>query len=460
MDSGLACLALMLRFFGQAADPEQIRHGHGKVDGEFSAEDIVLCARRVGLRARVVVSGIERLERVALPAIAETAEGVFVVLARVIDGKALVQDPGRAAPELLPLTEFTVRWCGRLVLLTHREQLTGALREFDFSWFIPAIIRYRRLFSEVLLASFFVQLLGLVSPLFFQVITDKVLVHRGLSSLDVLAVGLGVVSLFEVVLGALRTYVFSHTTSRVGVELGAALFRHLMGLPLPYFAARPTGTTVARVRELENVRSFLTGSALTLVMDALFTVVFLAVILAYSSVLTLIVAATIPLYVGLSLLVSPELRRRIDEKFQHGARNQAFLVEAVGAVETVKAMAIEPQIQRKWEDRLPPRKGGSFPPARPRFWPPPNWRRSRRSWSGTANGWRPASCWWSWTRPWRRRIPPTRPVNWPRRRWRRPGCARNWRGGTISPPPRRWPPNWSPPTGRFLPPAARSIRCG
>ena len=147
----------------------------------------------------------------------------------------------------------------------------------------------------------FLQLFGLVTPLFFQVVMDKVLVHRGMTTLDVLVIGLVIVVVFESVLTALRTYVFSHTTSRIDVELGARLFRHLLQLPLAYFQARRVGDSVARVRELENIRSFLTGNALTLVLDVLFSVVFIAVMLLYSVPLTLIVLASLPLYVGLSL---------------------------------------------------------------------------------------------------------------------------------------------------------------
>ena len=149
--------------------------------------------------------------------------------------------------------------------------------------------RYRYVLSEVLVASFFLQMLGLVSPLFFQVVVDKVLVHRGLSTLDVLMIGLAIVSLFEVTLGALRTYVFSHTTNRIDVELGARLFDHLLGLPLAYFANRRVGDSVARVRELENIRNFITGSALTLTIDLFFTFVFLGVMYLYSPLLTWIV---------------------------------------------------------------------------------------------------------------------------------------------------------------------------
>jgi subfamily B ATP-binding cassette protein HlyB/CyaB len=353
-DSGLQCLSLMSRFFQLSLDPDQLRHDYGKIEGRFDAVDIVRCAKRSGLLARIAGSCWDRLGRISLPAIGEIkgedGQLRFVIFARVADGKLLIQDPLSAGPELKTKEEIAASWTGRVILMTHREALAGPARGFDLSWFIPAVVRYRKLLGEVLVASFFLQLLGLVSPMFFQVVTDKVLVHRGLSSLDVLVIGLSVVSLFEVLLGGLRTYVFSHTTSRIDVELGVGVFRHLMGLPLAYYGARQAGTTVARVRELENIRSFLTGSALTLVVDAVFTVIFFAVMFFYSIKLTLIVLCTIPLYVGLSVLISPLLKKRVDLKFRHGSENQAFLVEAINAAETCKAMAIEPQMVRKWEN--------------------------------------------------------------------------------------------------------------
>ncbi|PKU24234.1 type I secretion system permease/ATPase [Telmatospirillum siberiense] len=357
VDTGLSCLVLLLRYFNIAADPAQIRHDYGKTDGLLEAGDLIRCAKRAGALARLAVSRWERLGRAPLPAIAVLNDGSFIVFARFVTNtdkgdRILIQDPRFPTPELKERDEICADWNGQLIYLTHREALAGPARSFDLSWFIPAIIRYRRLFGEVLAASFFVQVMGLVSPLFFQVVTDKVLVHRGLSSLDVLAVGLALVSVFEALLGAARSYVFSHTASRVDVELGAQLFHHLMGLPLSYFGARRAGTTVARVRELENIRNFLTGSALTLLVDAVFTVVFFAVMFAYSATLAWIVLATIPLYAGLSLAVTPLLKRRIDQKFHHGAASQAFLVETVGAAETCKAMAVEPQMQRKWEGLL------------------------------------------------------------------------------------------------------------
>ena len=193
-----------------------------------------------------------------------------------------------------------------------------------------------------------------------MVIIDKVLVHRGLTTLDVLVFGLLVVSIFEVLLSLLRTYIFSHTTNRVDVELGSKLFDHLLKLPLAYFQARRTGESIARVRELENIRNFITGSSLTLVIDIFFTFVFFAVMYVFSPTLTWIVLCSIPFYVLLSLVVTPILRRRLEEKFQRGAVNQAFLVESVSGVETLKAMAVEPQMQRRWEDQLAGYVGASF----------------------------------------------------------------------------------------------------
>jgi ATP-binding cassette, subfamily B, bacterial HlyB/CyaB len=203
-----------------------------------------------------------------------------------------------------------------------------------------------------LVASFFLQLFALATPLIFQVIIDKVLVHRSMSTLDVLVVAFLAISIFETLLGALRTYVFSHTTNRIDVELGARLFRHLLALPIAYFQARRVGDSVARVRELENIRNFLTGSALTLTIDLFFTFVFLAVMFVYSSFLTWAVIASFPFYIAVSAVATPVFRRRLDEKFARGAENQAFLVESVTGIETLKSMAVEPQMQRRWEEQL------------------------------------------------------------------------------------------------------------
>ena len=225
---------------------------------------------------------------------------------------------------------------------------------------LGAIHKYRHLLGEVLLASFFLQLFALVSPLFFQVVIDKVLVHRTLSTLDVLVIGLVAIAIFETILGIMRTYLFAHTTNRIDVELGARLFRHLVALPVAYFQARRVGDSVARVRELENIRNFLTSSALTLVIDLFFTFVFLGVMFFYSPLLTYIVLGAFPFYIAISAGATPLFRKRLDDKFQRGAENQAFLVESVTGVETLKAMAVEPQMQRRWEEQLAGYVAASF----------------------------------------------------------------------------------------------------
>src|SRR5690606_29149867 len=252
-------------------------------------------------------------------------------------------------------------WSGELIVLTRRHGLSESLQQkFDITWFIPSLVKYRKLFGEVLLASFFLQLFALVTPLFFQVVMDKVLVHRGFTTLDVLAVGFFAVAVFEAILGGLRNYLFSHTTNRVDVELGARLYHHLIGLPLAYFSARQVGQSVARVRELDSIRNFITGTALTLCIDLAFTFVFFAVMWYYSPVLTWIVLATLPFYIGLSIFITPILKNRLDEKFKHGAQNQSFLVESISGVETVKSLSLEPQMQRNWEDQLAKYVAASF----------------------------------------------------------------------------------------------------
>jgi ATP-binding cassette, subfamily B, bacterial HlyB/CyaB len=351
-DSGLACLLLVASFHGLAAEAEPLRHRFGEPGKPFGASEILRAALDLGLKARETPSTPERLAGTPLPAIACCRDGSFVVLAAVREDRVLVHDPAHRAPVVLPRDEFLARWQGRLILVARRAPAAEGEETFGFRWFLPALLRYRRLFGEVVVASFFVQLLALVTPLFFQVVVDKVLVHRGLTTLDVLAVGLLVVAVFEVALGGLRTFLFAHTTNRVDVLLGARVFRHLLALPLAYFRARRVGDSVARVRELEHVRQFITGTSLTLLIDLVFTTVFLGVLFLYSPPLAVLVVGSLPFFVALSLAVTPLLRRRIDERFRRGAENQAFLVESITGVETLKAMAVEPQMQRRWEEQL------------------------------------------------------------------------------------------------------------
>nr|WP_050477789.1 type I secretion system permease/ATPase [Herbaspirillum rhizosphaerae] len=364
IDTGLACLVLIARLHGVAADADQLAHESAVTDGGMNTTDLLLAAKRLELHAKALKVDVTRLAKTPLPAVAvghcDDGSPDFFIVARANGDRVLIQSPAVGRPETLSLAELQARWKGELILFTYRASVAGDLTKFDFTWFIPAIIKYRKLLLEVLLVSFVLQFFSLITPLFFQVVMDKVLVHRGFTTLDVIGAGLTVVVLFEVSLTALRSFVFAHTTSRIDVELGARLFRHLLTLPLAYFQARRVGDSVARVRELENIRSFLTGNAITLVLDLLFSAVFIAVMLHYSGWLTLIVAISLPCYVILSTLLTPLLRARLHEKFNRGAENQAFLVETISGIDTVKAMAVEPHWTRKWDNQLAAYVSSSF----------------------------------------------------------------------------------------------------
>lgn len=360
IESGLACLITLARYHDVVVSPEQLQHDHAAAGERFSTGALLRAFQQLGLKAKHRSIDPKRLQHTPLPAIAVDACGEYFIIARAEGEQVLIQDPGSRVPQVLTLAELSMRWSGELILVRTDAHLQQGLTRFDLTWFIPAVVKYRRLFGEVLVVSLVIQILALLTPLFFQVVMDKVLVHRGLTTLDVIALGLLVVVLFETLLSGLRTYVAAHTASRIDVELGARLFRHLVNLPTAYFQARRVGDSVARVRELENIRSFLTNNSVTLLLDVLFTVVFIAVMLLYSGWLTLVVVGSLPLYFLVSLIVTPLLRARIDQSFQRGAENQAFLVEAVNGIDTLKSMAVEPQITRRWNNQLAAYVSASF----------------------------------------------------------------------------------------------------
>lgn len=365
-ESGLNCLCLIATFHGVKSDAENLRHrfGHG---ARFDTQAILIAARSLGLTAKNIKQDIQRLHLVPTPVIACDKDGKYFIVAKFDivgtterkrcdacvsrQGRVLIQHVGEP-PKILSLSTFIDLWDGEFILFTSRSRALERVGDFDFSWFVPSVVKYRLLLSEIFLVSLFIQLIGLVTPLAFQVVMDKVLVNNAITTLNVIAVGLVCAIIFETLLTGVRTYVFSQTSSKIDVELGAKLFSHMLGLPISYFHARRVGDSVARVRELENIRSFLTGNAMTLILDVLFSFIFFAVMFWYSPLLTGVVATSIPLYFCISLIFTPILRKRLNDKFANNSDNQAFLVETVNAIDTVKAMAIEPAWQRKWEAQL------------------------------------------------------------------------------------------------------------
>ncbi|WP_240127071.1 type I secretion system permease/ATPase [Thermomonas alba] len=359
-DSGLHGLLLLAQFHGIAADPAQLVHQFGDGSKPFDETALLLVAKHLGLKAKITRQPVERIAFASLPVLALDASGEHFIIARAGEDAVLIHDLSEQRPRKLSREEFATRYQGRLLQVTSRASVLGQLAKFDFRWFVPAVVKYRKLLIEVLVASLFIQLFALVTPLFYQVVMDKVLVHHAITTLEVVAVGLVSIALFDVVLTGLRSYVFAHTTSKIDVELGARLFRHILALPLSYFESRRVGDTIARVRELENIRSFLTGQALTSLLDLLFTVVFLAVMFWYSGWLTLIVVLSLPVYALWSAAITPVLRKRLDEKFARSADNQSFLVETINGIGTVKATAVDPRVTRTWDNQLAGYVGASF----------------------------------------------------------------------------------------------------
>ena len=362
-DPGLTALAMIASYYRIAADPAQLRHQLALGGGAATAEDLVRGANLLQLKSRIL-SGprAKRLDVIPYPAIVGLKAGGFaLIVAAPVKGRVrLIQPVARNAVDM-PVDEAEALTSGEVILVTRRLAGAGANpATFGFRWFLPSLARYRKPLAQVAVASLFVQAFALLTPIFFQLIVDKVLVHKGFSTLVVIVVGMLGLGAFDSLLQFLRAYTLNHTTNRIDVELGRRLFHHLFRLPLSYFETRAAGQTVARVRELETIRSFLTGQGLTSLLDLFFTAIFFVVMFLYSTKLTLIVIGSIPLYLIVAGLIRPPLRERINEKFNAGARSQQFLVESIVGAQTLKAASVEPMMQSQWEERLASYVGASF----------------------------------------------------------------------------------------------------
>jgi ATP-binding cassette, subfamily B, bacterial HlyB/CyaB len=358
-DTGLLCLALVAKTLGIAVDPARLRHEQGGTEPS-DIVDVLRAAKGLGLKARGAKVGWKGLTRLHPPAILALKDGSFRVFVRIVGHQALVLDPTSGAPETLTQYRLSTIWAGTAILCAARAAPAEESRKFGVGWIFSAAGRHRKLFGEAILASFVLQLFALGSPLLFQVVIDKVIVHRGMTTLDVMAIALGALALFEIALTLGRGYVLTHTTTRVDVELGARAFRHLLGLPMSYFESRRVGDTVQRLKELETVRGFLSGSVPTVGLDALFAVVFLGVMWIYSPTLTLIVIAAIPVYAAISIGITPLLKSRLDERASRSAETQSMAVEALSGIETIKSMAVEPALLRRYEEQLAEATRASF----------------------------------------------------------------------------------------------------
>lgn len=236
----------------------------------------------------------------------------------------------------------------------------ASVKEFGFRWFIPELLKYKKIWSEVLLASLTIQLVGLAVPICTQIVIDKVVVHHTTSTLIVIGVALFIFLIFSAAMGWVRQYLVLHTGNRIDATLGHKVFSHLLDLPVRYYDHRPTGVIIARVQGVETIREFLAGGLVTLLLDFPFLIVFLAIMFWYSWQLTLIAVACLTLISLLSFLITPIIRTKLNHQFMLGARNQAFLTEYVSGMETVKSLQMEPQLKQTFGNYLSTYLNASF----------------------------------------------------------------------------------------------------
>ncbi|PHM16870.1 MAG: type I secretion system permease/ATPase [Sulfuricurvum sp. PD_MW2] len=353
MHSALTALEVAAKLNRIAIDTRVIIKEYALGESEPSIEELNRIAIAQGFRATIKKLSIEKLiENYPMPIIVQRLDGSYFSILQANGEKheLLIFDITRKEPYIMSYEEWAQQSSGKSIVLKHR--ILSAEARFGFGWFFYQIMKYKKVIAEVLIASFVLQLFGLVAPLFTQVILDKVLVHRSMSTLDVLAIAFIAVAIFELMITLIRSYIFAHTTSKIDARLGAKLFHHLLALPYVYFEKRKVGNIISRVRELDQIREFIANKSVTLILDVLFSVVFVAVMLLYSVKLTLIVVGFVAVIGTLYFFITPELRRRLEEKFQMGANSNAYLVEAVSGVQTVKSLALEGSMQRKWEDYL------------------------------------------------------------------------------------------------------------
>lgn len=354
IDTGLACLKMVARHFDISVDMRQLSRAYLVSQGVVETPDLMRAARDMKLKVRLLKQvSAERLPKIFFPAIAPLNNNNYVVILQADGEKVVLYDPLAGQERILvEQSIFLKNWGGELILFTKRFELPEEFKKFGLSWFLPVIGKYKVFFLQVLGLSLLLQLFGLTAPLFTQVIIDKVLVHRSVHALDVLLLGMMLVALFQNWMLALRSYLFTHTTSKIDVALSSYMFKAITALPVRYFEKWKVGEIVSRVGELENIRSFITGSSLTVVLDIVFAVVYLTVMFIYSKALTGLALLVVLLFLILNAVVAPVYRKLMNERFAVGAENQSFLIEAITGMRTLKSMAVEKHFIERYEEIL------------------------------------------------------------------------------------------------------------
>lgn len=361
MQSALTALEIAGKLNRIPIDSRGIVKEYALSEDEPSIEELTRIAKHQGFRSSIKKLAIEKIvKNYPLPAIVLKKDGTYMSIIKVNEDKQelLVFDTTSKNPYVMNYVDCEAISSGKTIVLKHK--MLSQQVKFGFGWFYTQMLNYKKIIGEVLLASFILQLFGLVTPLFTQVILDKVLVHKSMTTLDVLAIAFVVVAIFDFIINLIRNYIFVHTTSKIDAKLGAKLFHHLLALPIAYFEKRKVGNIIARVRELDTIREFIANKSISVILDVLFSGVFVAVMLLYSVKLTMLVVTFVAVIGLIYFFITPQLRKRLEEKFQMGAQSNAYLVESVTGVQTVKSLALEGSMQRKWEDYLAKYVNSSF----------------------------------------------------------------------------------------------------
>jgi len=346
-DTGRRALAETLQNYGLSNAGAEISC---PADAELDWEGLAAAARKYTLKSQLLTVSVDELKDLPLPAIVQLTNGHYAILALAHEAVVFLIDPALSQPLALPPVKLAELWTGEVLTFSVRWSREYFKQKYNLPWFHEVWKRYRPYFAEVLLAGFFLQLLGIAMPLMTQVIIDKVIGSRGISTLTVLGVSLLFVFLLQAILSGLKIYLLGHTTNKLDAILGTRLFQHLICLPLPYFENRKVGDTLMRLEALTSIREFMTGTGLMALLDVLFSVVFVAFMFYYSIPLTFIALIIIPLYVVQNIWSIPLIQQKIDAVWRQGSVNQSFLVESVSNMATIKALAIEPQFQYRWEE--------------------------------------------------------------------------------------------------------------
>ncbi len=350
--TGVICIAKVLEHYGTKVDLAEFVKKHENKNRELSWEELQKVCRKHMVRGNMLRPTADELREVELPAIARMASGTYVVIAVCNDEAVFLLDPRVDHPVALSQKQFLEAWGNELLVFSAKYSWDYFKKKYNLPWFMRVIMHYKRYLYEVLAASFFLQLMGIGMPLITQVIIDKVISNNGRSTLMVIGCSMVLFFFMQSLLSGLKTYILNHTTNKLDAILGTRLFRHLISLPLPYYESRRVGDTLMRVGALNQVREFLTGQGLMTILDVFFSIVFVLFMLWYSVPLTLIALCCIPLYVAQNIWAVPIIKRKIEAVWRTGAANNAFLVEAVTNIETIKALAVEPQFDHRWENLL------------------------------------------------------------------------------------------------------------